>query len=195
MAARSEKITFANAAGDLLAARLDLPAWRRRAPSRCSPIASPAPRTSSRRRASARAWPRAASRCCASTSPASAPARASSATATSPRISRTWWLRPTSCVSAHQAPMLLVGHSLGGAAVLAAAQRVPEAVAVATIAAPFDPAHVAHLLAPARAEIEAEGEAAVVTSAGAASGSGGSSSTTSPAHRLERPASPGSRRR
>jgi uncharacterized OsmC-like protein/alpha-beta hydrolase superfamily lysophospholipase len=40
------------------------------------------------------------------------------------------------------APALLIGHSLGGAAVLAAAHRVPEARAVVTIAAPFDPAHV-----------------------------------------------------
>lgn len=42
----------------------------------------------------------------------------------------------------HQAPSLLVGHSLGGAAVLAAAARIPEVTAVATIAAPSDPAHV-----------------------------------------------------
>ena len=61
----------------------------------------------------------------------------------------------------YEAPKLLVGHSLGGAAVLAAAQRVPEAVAVATIAAPFDPAHAGRLFAPARAEIEARGEALV----------------------------------
>ncbi len=43
------------------------------------------------------------------------------------------------------APKLLIGHSLGGAAVLAAAQRVPEAVAVATLGAPADPGKVAHL--------------------------------------------------
>lgn len=42
----------------------------------------------------------------------------------------------------HHAPSLLVGHSLGGAAVLAAAARIPEVTAVATIAAPSDPAHV-----------------------------------------------------
>jgi putative redox protein len=41
-----------------------------------------------------------------------------------------------------RAPALLIGHSLGGAAVLAAAGRVPEARAVATIAAPSDPGHV-----------------------------------------------------
>ena len=43
------------------------------------------------------------------------------------------------------APAILIGHSLGGAAVLAAAHRVPEARAVVTIAAPADPAHVAGL--------------------------------------------------
>ena len=62
----------------------------------------------------------------------------------------------------HQAPLLLIGHSLGGAAVLAAAERVPEAVAVATIAAPAEPAHVRQLLAADAKTIEAEGEAEVV---------------------------------
>jgi uncharacterized OsmC-like protein/alpha-beta hydrolase superfamily lysophospholipase len=60
-----------------------------------------------------------------------------------------------------EAPKLLIGHSLGGAAVLAAAARIPEAVAVATIAAPADPAHLKHLLGPKVAEIEAAGEAEV----------------------------------
>src|SRR3990172_7403550 len=62
---------------------------------------------------------------------------------------------------AHEAPKILIGHSLGGAAVLAAAPRVPEAVAVATIGAPFEPAHVRQLFAPAAAEVEARGEAEV----------------------------------
>jgi putative redox protein len=62
----------------------------------------------------------------------------------------------------HRAPALLVGHSLGGAAVLAAAVHVPEARAVATIGAPADPEHVRHLFADATPEIEARGEAAVV---------------------------------
>lgn len=61
----------------------------------------------------------------------------------------------------YAAPKLLIGHSLGGAAVLAAASRVPEAVAIATIAAPFRPDHIRHLLKPATAEIEARGEADV----------------------------------
>ena len=41
-----------------------------------------------------------------------------------------------------QAPAILIGHSLGGAAVLAAAHKIAEARAVVTIAAPFDPSHV-----------------------------------------------------
>jgi len=43
---------------------------------------------------------------------------------------------------AHSAPAILIGHSLGGCAVLAAAHRIAEARAVVTIAAPYDPAHV-----------------------------------------------------
>jgi putative redox protein len=57
-----------------------------------------------------------------------------------------------------RAPAILIGHSLGGAAVLAAASAVPEARAVVTIGAPSDPAHVAGLFKDARAEIEAGGE-------------------------------------
>jgi putative redox protein len=41
-----------------------------------------------------------------------------------------------------KAPAILIGHSLGGAAILAAAGQIPEAKAVVTIAAPSDPAHV-----------------------------------------------------
>ena len=42
----------------------------------------------------------------------------------------------------HRAPALLVGHSLGGAAVLAAAGDIAEVTAVATIGAPSEPVHV-----------------------------------------------------
>ena len=66
------------------------------------------------------------------------------------------WLRRR-----HAAPSLLVGHSLGGAAVLAAAARIPEAVAVATIGAPADPDHVTGLFGEQRATIEEQGEAEV----------------------------------
>ncbi|SFM68955.1 bifunctional alpha/beta hydrolase/OsmC family protein [Variovorax sp. OV329] len=51
--------------------------------------------------------------------------------------------------SAGMPPQLLIGHSLGGAAMLAAAGAIDSARAVATIAAPFDVEHVLHLLDPA----------------------------------------------
>tara|TARA_R110002072_G_scaffold35754_12_gene105494 strand:- start:457 stop:1011 length:555 start_codon:yes stop_codon:yes gene_type:complete len=60
------------------------------------------------------------------------------------------------------APEILIGHSLGGAAVLAAAAQVPEARAVATIGAPADPAHVTENFQNSIAEIEKTGEAEVV---------------------------------
>lgn len=59
------------------------------------------------------------------------------------------------------APKILIGHSLGGAAVLAAAQHIQECVAIATIGAPADPQHVLQLLGPAIDEIEQEGHAEV----------------------------------
>ena len=60
------------------------------------------------------------------------------------------------------APKMLIGHSLGGAAVLVAAGRVSESVAVITIGAPADPAHVAKHFQKERAEIVAKGEAEVL---------------------------------
>lgn len=59
------------------------------------------------------------------------------------------------------APTLLIGHSLGGAAVLAAAGRIASAKAVVTINAPSDPGHVAHAFAEALPQIEREGRAEV----------------------------------
>jgi alpha/beta superfamily hydrolase len=58
-------------------------------------------------------------------------------------------------------PTLLIGHSLGGAAVLAAAGAIPEARAVVTVGAPFDVAHVLALFQDQVPEIEATGEAVV----------------------------------
>jgi uncharacterized OsmC-like protein/fermentation-respiration switch protein FrsA (DUF1100 family) len=60
-----------------------------------------------------------------------------------------------------RAPSILVGHSLGGAAVLAAGSAVPEARAVVTIGAPSDPAHVAGLFKDKIEEIDAQGEVEV----------------------------------
>ncbi len=59
------------------------------------------------------------------------------------------------------APAILIGHSLGGAAVLAAAHRIPEARAVVTINAPSDPAHVAGLFRDQVADVQARGEVEV----------------------------------
>ncbi|HLS68562.1 MAG TPA: alpha/beta fold hydrolase [Kiloniellales bacterium] len=61
----------------------------------------------------------------------------------------------------HSAPSLLVGHSLGGTAVLAAAAKIPEARAVVTIGAPAEPAQLARHFTQSREEIEKKGEAEV----------------------------------
>ncbi|AGW93872.1 MULTISPECIES: bifunctional alpha/beta hydrolase/OsmC family protein [Cupriavidus] len=61
-----------------------------------------------------------------------------------------------------QGPALLIGHSLGGAAVLSAAGGIPEVKAVVTIAAPSDPSHVVGLFQDHTARIESEGEAEVM---------------------------------
>jgi uncharacterized OsmC-like protein/alpha/beta superfamily hydrolase len=59
-------------------------------------------------------------------------------------------------------PALLIGHSLGGAAALAAAAEITEARAVVTIAAPADPMHATGLFRDQIPEINANGEAEVV---------------------------------
>lgn len=61
----------------------------------------------------------------------------------------------------HQAPMLMIGHSLGGAAVLAAAGDIPEIKGVVTIGAPADAEHVLHQFDAHIEEIEREGSAEV----------------------------------
>jgi uncharacterized OsmC-like protein/alpha/beta superfamily hydrolase len=66
------------------------------------------------------------------------------------------WLREH-----HQAPQLLVGHSLGGAATLQAARHIPEVRAVATVGAPADVSHLRGLFAEHLDEIERRGEAEV----------------------------------
>src|SRR5262249_61036895 len=60
-----------------------------------------------------------------------------------------------------KAPAILIGHSLGGAAILAAAGQVPEAKAVVTIAAPSDPGHVTGLFKDHVDNIRSDGQAQV----------------------------------
>lgn len=59
------------------------------------------------------------------------------------------------------APTILVGHSLGGAAVLAAGSRIDEVKGIATIGAPADPVHVIHNFGAQAEAIERDGEAEV----------------------------------
>ena len=63
--------------------------------------------------------------------------------------------------SSGQGPDLLVGHSLGAAAVLMAAGRIASCRAVATIGAPSHPDHITRLLTSSREEFERDGEARV----------------------------------
>ncbi len=62
----------------------------------------------------------------------------------------------------YEPPAILIGHSLGGAAVLQAAHAIPSVQAVATIGAPCDPGHVTRLIQDSIEEIEAKGSAEVV---------------------------------
>ena len=60
-----------------------------------------------------------------------------------------------------KAPAILIGHSLGGAAILAAAGQIAEAKAVVTIAAPSDPAHVTHFFKDRVEDIRSQGNVEV----------------------------------
>jgi uncharacterized OsmC-like protein/fermentation-respiration switch protein FrsA (DUF1100 family) len=62
---------------------------------------------------------------------------------------------------AFDAPKLLIGHSLGGAAVLHAARHISSVLAVTTIGAPADLSHLARLLEPSRPSLETLGEAEI----------------------------------
>ncbi len=63
--------------------------------------------------------------------------------------------------SEFEAPKILIGHSLGGAAVLQAAAGIPSSAAVVTIAAPSETSHLARRLARANPALEARGEAQI----------------------------------
>jgi len=61
----------------------------------------------------------------------------------------------------HEAPAILIGHSLGGTAVLQAAAQISSAVAVATIGSPAEPSHVGRMLSGHEADLREHGEAEV----------------------------------
>ncbi|WP_139855701.1 bifunctional alpha/beta hydrolase/OsmC family protein [Aequorivita sinensis] len=61
----------------------------------------------------------------------------------------------------YQAPTLIIGHSLGGAAAIFAASKLESIKAVAVINSPSDPSHVMHLLKDSEQEITKNGKARV----------------------------------
>ena len=61
----------------------------------------------------------------------------------------------------YAAPSILIGHSLGGSAVLAAASKIPAAKAIVTLGAPADTAHVLHNLGEGLKQVETEGAATI----------------------------------
>jgi len=61
----------------------------------------------------------------------------------------------------YEAPKILIGHSLGGSAMLIAAREIESARAVATIGAPCDPSHIRHIFAGKEDELELRGEVEV----------------------------------
>ena len=61
----------------------------------------------------------------------------------------------------YEAPQIIVGHSLGGTAILAAAKEIPAAKAVATIGSPASPEHVLHQLEPELETLKQQGKATI----------------------------------
>ncbi len=61
----------------------------------------------------------------------------------------------------YEAPSMMIGHSLGGAAAIYAAEKISSIKAVAVIAAPSDPKHVLNLIKESKDEILAKGQATV----------------------------------
>lgn len=161
MAVKSEKVTFTGAGGETLAARLDRPAGRPRAYAlfahcfTCNKDIFAAARIAGALADRGIAVLRFDFTGLGASEGDFANTNFSSNVADLVRAAD--FLRET-----QEAPKLLIGHSLGGAAVLAAAAQVPEATAVATIGAPADPAHVAEHFTESRPEIEAAGEAEVL---------------------------------
>ena len=157
---RVERVTFTGSQGDTLAARLDLPAGPPRAYAlfahcfTCGKDLRAAGRIAASLTASGFAVLRFDFTGLGSSEGEFANTNFSSNT--DDVLAAVEWLR-----SEHRAPQLLVGHSLGGAAILAVAGRVPEARAVVTIGAPADVEHIAALFSDSADEIREAGEACV----------------------------------
>lgn len=61
----------------------------------------------------------------------------------------------------YMAPTILIGHSLGGAAIIGAAGELDYVKAIATIGSPFDPLHVSHVFSSSLEEIQSIGHSEV----------------------------------
>ena len=61
----------------------------------------------------------------------------------------------------HQAPTILIGHSLGGAAMMVKSRQIPSARVLVTIASPSTTEHLANFLSTTNPKIESEGEGVV----------------------------------
>lgn len=153
---RSERATFMGGAGEMLAARLDLPTGQPKAWAlfahcfTCTKDLKGAARLADALTAHGIAVLR-----FDFTGLGNSEGEFSNTTFTSnihDLVAAAGWLREH-----HEAPQVLIGHSLGGAAVLAAAADIPECKAVATIAAPADPAHLTCHFGQAVSEIEKTG--------------------------------------
>ena len=146
MGARIERVTFAGSQGASWPPdSTSRPAHRRR--SRCSRTASRAERTFTRRRGSRTRSPMSASGSLRFDFTGLGMsdgefANTNFTSNTEDLVAASDWLRAN-----HQAPQVLIGHSLGGSAVLAVAGSIAEARAVATIGAPSSPEHVTGVFA------------------------------------------------
>lgn len=160
MSARIERVTFPGGAGDALAARLDLPAGPARAHAlfahcfTCGHDIASASRIASSLTEAGFAVLRFDFTGLGLSEGEFANTDFSSNTAD--LVAAADWLGRE-----RQAPQLLVGHSLGGAAVLSVASRIPAVRAVAVIGTPSSPEHVERLLAGSVEDIERHGEAVV----------------------------------
>jgi fermentation-respiration switch protein FrsA (DUF1100 family) len=156
----TERFTFTGHGGHALAARLDLPDGPQLATAlfaHCFTCSKDIPR----RGASPPGWRPWGSPCCGSISPGWAIPEGEFENTTFTSNIDDLTRAAEALAERDMAPDLLIGHSLGGAAVLRAAAGIPSARAVVTIGAPFDPGHVTNNFGAALDRIADEGVAEV----------------------------------
>ena len=131
----AERVRFASSTGPVLAGLVDIPLGEVRG-WECSPMDSPSAKTARPPAGSANNSPATASACCASTTSGWAIPKATGVTARSHKVEDT--VRAVEFMNnSGREVRLLVGHSFGGSAVIAAAHHCPSVAAVASIGAPL----------------------------------------------------------